>query len=153
MFIGVSAKQIDQLLQECVVQKMAMLQEGIGGDVVDGKHIYIDSAQIRVMCSLYEGRTTIYHLCKVTGKIGLKLCTQCFVRLGQPFCTMLHKPIIIQPRHRNIDIIIPWDEPLMTYGSQHRSCHQIIPNLMLLTYLIDSNEDVKETLLEWTYVV
>ena len=49
---------------------------------------------------------------------------------------MFHEDIIILTGHPHVNVIVPWNEALMTYGPQQCARNHIIGQAMLTAYLV-----------------
>ena len=110
---------------------------------VNREHIDIDTSEIPQMKTFDECCCGILNLSERQGITFVGLAAHKLHLFWQPLPGMGYQLLIVGTGHGNVDIIIPWDKPLMSHGSEYRACPDIIGESMLFTGSIDSRQDIK----------
>ena len=151
--IGVTAEEILHLLQIEVSGKVPPLHPRVGGHAIQRKHVDVDAAQILQVHPFDERGAGILNLGKRERIRLVRLITDHLERGGHPFLGMRHQQVVVPARHADVEVVVPWDEPLVAHGSQQGACNDVIAQSMLAAHLMDAYKDAQDAQLQWPYVV
>ena len=105
------------------------------------------------MLSFNKCCRSIYHFSESTRIVWRIVGTNRFIGLRQPLTGMLHQQIVIRTGHTDIHIVIPRDESLMTHGTEHGSCPEIITQIVIFAYLVNGLKYFQNMQLQGPYFV
>ena len=117
------------------------------------KDINIDAFEELEVRSLKHRRRSILDLGERIGIGGIGFWGNHLVGLGQPFAPVADQLLVVGTRHTDVHIVVPGNKTLMTYGTKHRSCPEIIAQAMFATDGIDGFQVADDLPLQDTDVV
>ena len=65
-------------------------------------------------------------------KESVSLSIHHLVRLRKPFGCMFYEKVVVGAWHGNVEVVVPWNKPLMSYSTKHSAAIKPILNVMFV---------------------